>query len=628
MKNVFKITLLGLGMLSLFSCSKEDEIKNQQPSDPIITIPTDKAADVATDVSLKWNASIDPEKGTVKYTVYVGASAELSDEDIKATDITETEFKTSLKGHTQYFWKVVAIDNLKAVAESKVFSFTTANAVPTKVIASFPADKAVDIDRDITFKWDESTDADADALKYFLYVSTSETLTADDIIAKDIDKNEFTAKLNGHTKYYWQVVTKDANGGRVESDIYSFTIKNTAPVKPVITAPEESIVDAKLEFSFGWNACTDVDEDEVKYNVYISEDNSFDESEKLSVTDLKYELNTLKFNTKYFIKVVAGDAFGGATESDVLEYTTMEFKSKIAGDLSPVFPADAFKGLPSNLSWSSVGLGVKYDVYIGKQSALTDADKVSSDIIETKISSLNLDANTEYFWKVVAKDDYSTTLESDVFSFTTDKFGSFVDSRDGKSYKTVMVGDEIWLAENFAYIPYVINDTEDARKCSVYGIDIDKGATVEDLKNAENYSKYGVMYSWEMLPDVVPSGWHVATDNDWMDIEEANGVDASLLGRTRSYRGESAEKFKSTEGWDPAGTDELGLNITPCGAWELGDKKLGERAYFWTASEKPGLFGPSLSAWMRAFAFDRTGIYRNYSNKGQRYYIRLVKDKE
>jgi len=628
MKNLFKVTLLGLGMLSLFSCNKEDELKNQEPTAPGITVPADKAADITTDITLKWNASIDPEKGAVKYAVYIGSTEELTDDDIAASEIVETEFKASLKGHTEYFWKVVATDNFKATAESKVFSFKTANAVPTKVVGSFPADKAVDVTRDITFKWDESIDDDKDALKYFLYVSTSETLTADDIIGKDIDKNEFTAKLDGHTKYYWQVVTKDANGGRVESDIYSFTIKNTAPIKPVITAPKELIEDAKLVFSFDWNMCTDTDEDEVEYNLYISEDNVFDESEKVSLTELKYELNTLKFNTKYFVKVVANDAFGGITESDVLEYTTMEFKSKIVGDLSLVSPVDAFNGLPAGLSWNNLGLGVKYDVFISKSNAFTDTDKVSSDMLEIEFKSLNLDANTKYYWKVVAKDDYSTAVESSIFSFTTDKFGSFADSRDGKAYKTVLIGDDVWLADNFAFIPYVIHSTEDARKCSVYGVDIDKGATVDDLKNAENYSKYGVMYSWNMLPDVVPTGWHVATDNDWMDVEEANGVDASLLGRTRTYRGDTAEKFKSVEGWDPAGTNALGLNITSCGAWELGDKKLGERAYYWTATEKPGLFGPSMSAWMRAFAFDRTGIYRNYSNKGQRYYIRLVKDKK
>jgi uncharacterized protein (TIGR02145 family) len=75
------------------------------------------------------------------------------------------------------------------------------------------------------------------------------------------------------------------------------------------------------------------------------------------------------------------------------------------------------------------------------------------------------------------------------------EMGSFKDSRDGKIYKTVQIGDQIWMAENLAY--------KANTGCLAYNNDIG------------NVDKYGYLYSWNTACSVCPKGWHLSSLEEW-----------------------------------------------------------------------------------------------------------------
>lgn len=86
--------------------------------------------------------------------------------------------------------------------------------------------------------------------------------------------------------------------------------------------------------------------------------------------------------------------------------------------------------------------------------------------------------------------------------------GSFSDTRDGKEYKTVKIGDQWWMSENLAFKP-------------------ESGSfTYTDL---EDYIQtYGFLYNWETAKNVCPEGWHLPSDAEFEKLSNfLGGPDAA-----------------------------------------------------------------------------------------------------
>ncbi|MCX6170160.1 MAG: hypothetical protein NTX65_12515 [Ignavibacteriales bacterium] len=81
--------------------------------------------------------------------------------------------------------------------------------------------------------------------------------------------------------------------------------------------------------------------------------------------------------------------------------------------------------------------------------------------------------------------------------------GSFLDNRDGRRYKWIRIGNQIIMAENFAYKP-------DNGKYWAYE---DSYTLSEDT-----VAKFGYLYDWETANKVAPDGWHLPTKEEWLAL--------------------------------------------------------------------------------------------------------------
>lgn len=97
-------------------------------------------------------------------------------------------------------------------------------------------------------------------------------------------------------------------------------------------------------------------------------------------------------------------------------------------------------------------------------------------------------------------------------------FGTFKDTRDGYTYKTITIGDQTWLAENLRYCPNeaIANPYVQSYSEPYYYI-FNKGAESDTKKNFE---KYGIIYNHNAALSAAPSGWRLPTSGDFEELIE------------------------------------------------------------------------------------------------------------
>ena len=274
-----------------------------------------------------------------------------------------------------------------------------------------------------------------------------------------------------------------------------------------------------------------------------------------------------------------------------------------------------------------------YDIYFGTEAT---PPQVATAQTETTYDPGTLEYNTEYFWKIVAHDDHENTTEGSVWSFTTEEEGviwqcgdPFNDPRDGRTYNSIQIGTQCWMAENLN-IGTMINGAVEMTDNSI----IEKYCY---LNNLSNCITYGGLYQWNEMMEYIttqgtqgicPSGWHIPTDDEWKILEGT--VDSQYpvgdpIWNNTTWRGYDAGKnLKSTSGWysNGNGSGLYGYEALPGGYRASGYfYSLTSNAFFWSSSEYS-----SSRAWTRDLYYGSDEVYRDDDYKGNGRSARCLQD--
>ncbi len=187
---------------------------------------------------------------------------------------------------------------------------------------------------------------------------------------------------------------------------------------------------------------------------------------------------------------------------------------------------------------------------------------------------------------------------------------------DGNTYKTVKIRNQWWMAENLKVRHY--RNGEPITNYWAYG----------------DVVTYGFLYDWYAISDssnIAPEGWHVPTDEDWVELEMSLGMSQSEVNKTDAgWRGtDEGGKLKETgySHWaDPntGATNISGFFALPggCRHGQYGTfDYLGTDAYFWSATE-------SQKSWAlaRSLYHNKSEILYYSQLKSWGLSVRLVRD--
>lgn len=143
-------------------------------------------------------------------------------------------------------------------------------------------------------------------------------------------------------------------------------------------------------------------------------------------------------------------------------------------------------------------------------------------------------------------------------------YGTFTDPRDGQTYKTVKIGNQVWMAENLKY-------------------KIGGSYCYDD--NPANCEKYGRLYTWDAAFEACPEGWHLP------NIEELYTLIAEGGFATAGKMLKSRTGWEEYEGKSGNGIDAFGFNILPAGGRRFDNGNFinaGESGSFWSDTEETG----------------------------------------
>jgi uncharacterized protein (TIGR02145 family) len=251
---------------------------------------------------------------------------------------------------------------------------------------------------------------------------------------------------------------------------------------------------------------------------------------------------------------------------------------------------------------------------------------------------------------------------------------SFTDSRDGKTYKTVKIGEQTWMAEN-------LNFKAESSKC--YGEDglahatltngIGDGVNLPSSEVQANCAKHGRLYDWATAMNidtsynnsggnkfiwdkekdnarknklwggsdvkhqgVCPSGWHLPNSDEWLSLAKFVGdsiaIDGTVIGKmdkslmtiaNKSF--DAGVKLKSVEGWmssSIAGIDAFGFAALPSGNGQPGHfYYIGYQGYWWSATENNATVARS-----RSMLYNYVDLNRRTNNKADLLSVRCIQN--
>lgn len=140
----------------------------------------------------------------------------------------------------------------------------------------------------------------------------------------------------------------------------------------------------------------------------------------------------------------------------------------------------------------------------------------------------NLKPETTYYVRSYIR-LLNETIYGNEICFTTNKapsVNSFTDPRDSNVYYYDTIGSQVWMLENLRYLPSVIEPSTGSKSRPYYYVYSYYGTSVEAAKLTAftysigefNFMTNGALYNFPAAKISCPKGWHLPSDEEWLQL--------------------------------------------------------------------------------------------------------------
>jgi uncharacterized protein (TIGR02145 family) len=260
----------------------------------------------------------------------------------------------------------------------------------------------------------------------------------------------------------------------------------------------------------------------------------------------------------------------------------------------------------------------------------TILNSITTDGTGTGVFTSNLTGLTEgtvYYVRAYATNSAGTAYGAQVV------FSTNIKDVDGNSYKTVLIGTQLWMAENLKNTKFT------STSAAITNITTDAAWALDSVAQTAGYcwynddvankTTYGAMYNWFAVAtdNICPANWHVPSDVNFNTLELFLGVAPADIDLSWTWRGTTqGDQMKNTTGWPVGqdGTNTSGWSALPGGYrfYASGTSNgIGQLSYWWTSDQLD-----TRRAWYRLLDGPDHGVYKAAVEKWAGKYVRCVHD--
>ena len=310
--------------------------------------------------------------------------------------------------------------------------------------------------------------------------------------------------------------------------------------------------------------------------------------------------------------------------------------------LSENFPMPSISGIRKNiLAWGISDSLPNFEKYINMFWAdnygLGKCSKSNKGDTAVNVNSLSPHVGFKFvcdgtFWRFTHKGTSKYRGE----------YGTLTDKRDGHTYKTVQIGEQIWMAENLNYdyqteVTHSMCYKDKQENCDAYGRLYTFAAAVDSAGlfgdgglGCTSFTQNGAGNLKESSRGVCPEGWHLPSKGEWEQLFVTVGGEVKAVKVLRTA--------------DDIGTDEYGFNVYSAGSyaygfgfgddpdagnsdyWRYGDGPGAGNSHYWTSTPEPYEtdFQPDLRSTYLIFDADAVRFWTN--DFALAFAVRCVKD--